>query len=300
MDSASLSCLSESIIRRLGSGVAGTTYHVYSREFNREMALKVLKKPVQEAEEAHILSELVHPNLVRVFYAGDTFVRRKERHAYSILMEYVDGQTLSVIMVQHQAGLGLEKAITYSDQLLEGISYLRGRGIFHRDLNLDNIKVNSQDTLKMIDFGIATKRPDEGPKDNRKYGGETDLFSWGLITYKMATGEHLVFSQTESMGLNTYSNKIKSMKNRLRDKEGRLRKQFLQKIEANVPEALREPIITALENTAEHDEAQRIDSVRSLYQTLEISSEKKTALEGIVGRELTTEEYHKIVTTVTE
>ena len=102
------------------------------------------------------------------------------------------------------------------------------------------------------------------------------------------------------MGLNTYSNKIKSMKNRLRDKEGRLRKQFLQKIEANVPEALREPIITALENTAEHDEAQRIDSVRSLYQTLEISSEKKTALEGIVGRELTTEEYHKIVTTVTE
>jgi len=242
-------------VSKLGSGAAGTTYLVEHAEMGK-LALKILREKKTTAEAAIIdkLNRLeLHPNIVKVRYAGSDFVRTKEGTARAILMDYIDGPTLEVLMQENPQGLKLGEAIDYSLQLLDGIRFLRANKIFHRDLNPANVKRDNTGTIKIMDFGIAVEDLEAEPQDNRKYGGNSDLFSWGLMAYEMITGQHPVLPKTASMGKQTHTERIKELKKEMRDGQGRLTPEYMKKINETIPKKLRKPIIQALEYHAEYN-----------------------------------------------
>jgi len=226
----------EKFLTQLGQGVAGKTYLVYSPDFKKEMAMKIVHPDFYSPLEVEFLARLDHPNIVRIWYAGKNLVLRRGslvnhpgEEVFAILMDYVDGVTLREYMKQHPKGVSKEEAIKLSFQLLTAVRYLRRQGVFHRDLNLENIKITSEGNIKVIDFGIATNVQDE-PRDNRRYGGPSDLFSWALLTYKIWTGEHLLGEP--DMSTRTFAEEIQKLKTHMRNPDGTLKNMYKRKIDA--------------------------------------------------------------------
>ena len=91
---------------------------------------------------------LSHPYIVSVFtYEEVTPV------GPGIVMEYIDGYTLTEFLAQHPSGKLRQRAV---DQLLDAVAYLHKKGIVHNDLKPDNILISRVDnTLKIIDFGLS-------------------------------------------------------------------------------------------------------------------------------------------------
>src|SRR5437867_1439474 len=69
-------------------------------------------------------------------------------------MEYVEGQTLTEC-IRAWGGLSLVDAIRYFQSILEAIDYVHSRGIVHRDIKSNNIKITPSGQVKVLDFGIA-------------------------------------------------------------------------------------------------------------------------------------------------
>jgi len=255
-----------SIIKKLGSGASGTTYLTYSEEQNKKFAIKIIHNKEPNAREAEILARIDNDNIVKVHYAGH-FVKDKKTQArygwyggdenfiqhlivykeiYGIMMDYVEGETLRQIL--EKRSLSHDEALIYSAQILNGICGLREHGLFHRDLRPENIMVDSKNIIKIIDFGLSTERREFDNKSNRRYGGPTDFFSLGLITYKMITGEHLVLSRAEEMTTQSYANRIFELKQQFYDEKNQIRSLYQQRINNNVPSGLRDIITISLKS----------------------------------------------------
>ncbi|MBW2967303.1 protein kinase, partial [Candidatus Woesearchaeota archaeon] len=274
----------ESFLRKLGSGAAGTTYLVHSPELDKDLAMKIVEEGFYSKDEAKILAGLGHENVVKIWYASGSNVLKSGKPVFAILMDYVDGPALGEV-----AGISEENAVSYCRQLLDGIAYLRRRGVFHRDLNTNNVKLTSDGVVKIIDFGIASQDPEAGPKDNRRYGGRSDLFSWGLLAYKLFTGEHLVLTREEDMSTTVYADTIARHKKSMRTRTGRLKRTYLQKIETKIPEQFRQGIKTALEYR--EDDSEVFTTIRKEYTDKEADSIRRREVEAILGRTVTDEEY---------
>ena len=117
----------------------------------QQVALKVLKDKVasNEAllEEAKAAAVLNHANVCTV-YSIDTI-----GDVPAIVMEFVDGETLDVRM---KAGsLGLDAALDFFRQTCAGVAAAHKAGIVHGDLKPANLKIASDGTLRIMDFGMA-------------------------------------------------------------------------------------------------------------------------------------------------
>ncbi|RJQ15562.1 serine/threonine-protein kinase [Candidatus Woesearchaeota archaeon] len=262
-DCARYSSPGEQLVKRLGSGASGSTFLINSESFGKEMALKVFKPyPYFYSEsELKILSDLQHPNIVRVWHGGERelssdpfFIFHEDKtpgyimisHVYTLLMDYVTGRTLEELIEDYPNGLHPEHLLDIAQQLLSAIQYLRSEGIFHRDLTLRNIKFDDAGTLKVIDFGIATD-VQQKPRDNRKYGGPSDLFSWGLIIYKLATGKHLLGSKNPLEKTTDYAQAIQKIKQNMFEPDGALKKKYSAKLYHDIL-PLADAIIMALQD----------------------------------------------------
>jgi len=219
-------------ISKLGKGKGGLTYKVYSEALKQYSAIKLIALNKVNLQEAALMARLKGQdleNIVQIYDGGNHLVDGE----YAILMEYVDGQTLEEIL--HERKLTPHEVLDYSAQILNGIKSLRKHGITHRDLNLRNIKVNSQGEVKILDFGIATDEFHPKAKDNRKYGAPKDmeaddLISFGLLVYKMIIGEHLVdVPGKETMGSGTYADEIDRIKQSLY-RNGKITEEYDKKI----------------------------------------------------------------------
>ena len=234
------------IINKLGEGASGQTYLIFHKEYDREMAMKLIPTNKYDMKEAKILSELKHKHIVDI-RGIETNIKKEGKETYTIIMEYIKGKTLEKIMKKNPNGLSVKKIMKYSQQLLNAIEYMDKKHKFHRDLNLNNIIIEEEnDNLKIIDFGIATDDDNE-PRDNRKYGGPNDIFSWGLITYKLATGKHLTRQENWTKSSKYYADRIKELKIEIRKDDGTINETYKTKIINNTPKQLQQQIITALE-----------------------------------------------------
>lgn len=142
----------------------GIVYKGRDRLLNRDVALKAL--PFVKSSETgsqHILrqrfereaqsaSALNHPNIVTIY---DLL---SEPDSDFIVMEYVEGKSLSQVIPTH--GLPLGQVVRYGLQIADAVGSAHAAGIVHRDLKPENILISRHDQIKIVDFGLAKQGSD--------------------------------------------------------------------------------------------------------------------------------------------
>jgi len=147
------------LIEQLGQGGMGVVYKARHRHFDEIYAVKMLWQQFGSnptvlklfLNEAKLLRTLSHPNIVGV---SDIFDYEGN---YYIVMEFVEGRTLSEIIKKEVGPIRRSRAVNLFKQMLEGMAYIHSHNppIIHRDLKPPNILITSDDRVKIADFGIA-------------------------------------------------------------------------------------------------------------------------------------------------
>ncbi|HZU26404.1 MAG TPA: serine/threonine-protein kinase [Bryobacteraceae bacterium] len=174
----------------------------------RQVAIKV-PHPEMEADpvlydrfhrEAEIGAKMDHPGVMKVFPEDG-------RSDVYMVMEWVEGRLLRSIL--SDAGkLPPERAIRLTLAIADALDYIHTHGVVHRDLKPENIMVDSNDNVKLIDFGIAGREgsrrltfaklsqvmgtPDYiSPEQvkGKRGDGRSDIYALGVMLYEMLTGK---------------------------------------------------------------------------------------------------------------
>lgn len=139
------------IVSLIGAGGMGEVYRARDTRLNRDVALKVLPAAFAEnrdrlmrfEREAQTLAALNHTNIAQIHGLEDR----------ALVMEYVEGDDLQSRLIRGR--LELEDVLAITRQLVDALEFAHERGIVHRDLKPANLKVRSDGTLKVLDFGLA-------------------------------------------------------------------------------------------------------------------------------------------------
>lgn len=156
------------IERQIGEGGMGMVFLAKHMVIEKSVAIKVLRAEVAEDEavvkrfvqEARAASRIGHPNIIDVTDFGTT----EDGLTYQV-MEYLEGQTLSALMLSERT-LTLTRALGIVAQMARALGAAHDKGIVHRDLKPENVflmrREGRDDFVKIVDFGIAKVQPPEG------------------------------------------------------------------------------------------------------------------------------------------
>src|SRR6476620_10465691 len=147
------------IVRPLGQGGMGTVLLAEDRRLARLVALKTFSGPEARSAPAreHLMSEaraaaaLSHPNIASVHDVLDV------NGEVVIVFEYVQGETLSSRLAQ--GPLPTATALAIAVQLADALAAAHAHGIIHRDLKPGNVIMTADETVKVLDFGVARVMP---------------------------------------------------------------------------------------------------------------------------------------------
>jgi len=160
------------IISTIGRGGMGAVYLVNHLGLQRKFALKMLLPDLVNEQtwqrfkaEARTVAALHHPCIVKVYDLG---VHENSLPFYS--MDYVQGETLEALV--QAGGLPLPRVLNLFIQILDGLAYAHRNGVVHRDLKPANIIVEDDDSLKILDFGIAKLLDSPVANQNLTVSGE--------------------------------------------------------------------------------------------------------------------------------
>jgi serine/threonine protein kinase len=193
------------ILDKIGEGGMGVVYKALDTRLERPVAIKILhsiddpKRRRQFVWEARAAAGLRHPNIVVVHDIAS------DGSTDFIVMEYIPGRPLSERLARGPLSAG--EALRYAREIASALEAAHTAGIVHRDLKPSNILVTPEDSIKLVDFGLARLQRQDmesqsatsaiagtcGYMSPEQAQGEratpqSDIFSFGAVLYEMVTG----------------------------------------------------------------------------------------------------------------
>jgi TolB-like protein len=203
------------ITSKIGAGGMGEVHRATDTKLGRDVALKVLpaemagdpERLARFQREARAVAALNHPHIVTIFSVEEF------EGVHFITMELVEGQTLDQCIPA--GGLPLDRLTDIAVALADALAAAHDKGIVHRDLKPANVMVTAEGRVKVLDFGLAKVTSAAAPTDatltsagqtavgvvmgtpaymspeqiaGRPVDHLTDIFSFGILLYEMATG----------------------------------------------------------------------------------------------------------------
>lgn len=193
----------------IGVGGMAVVYKAWHISLEKFFAIKKLSDTLSQSgearerfiREARTHSKLEHKNIVKFH----DILQDAGTGAVYIVMEYIEGRTLSRMIGKETGPIPFERAYPLYRQILEGIKYAHSTGVVHRDIKPGNIIVRNDGVVKILDFGIA--RDETGhtltqsgqvvgtlqyasPEQIRgeRVDQRSDIYSLGMTLYEMLAG----------------------------------------------------------------------------------------------------------------
>ena len=218
------------IVAKLGEGGMGVVYRATDTALGRPVAIKLLPENVANDpgrlarfdREARTLASLNHANIAQIYGL------EKSPDGYAFAMELVEGPTLAEVIAR--GAMPLDEALRTARQIADALETAHDQGIIHRDLKPANIKVRSDGTVKVLDFGLATAVQHAGDSRHdaansptltvvatqvgiilgtaaymspeqaagRQVDKRADIWSFGVVLWEMLTGRRLFDGESVS------------------------------------------------------------------------------------------------------